>query len=412
MNGNQSAVRWDEIYGGGVNAQSREFAGKGRKERNTEADSTDWRVTSHCSRAAERARANRQEASGSRRIRPEAERPRANRQEASGSRRIRSEAERARANRQEASGSRRIRSEAERPRANRQEASGSHRNSRIADMNRNRRNAARMRQQRRRKAAGRFCLAAAAVVLWMAVLAALRGVPALLKGQMPGGKVLADAEQGAFAGENAEGINTEYPEILQELLEKNEETSDYVAGYGKREEYIGKPVDLTQDFVSGQVPLLMQWDRRWGYDPYGKEMIGLAGCGPLCLEMAYLYFTEDTSMTPAKMAQFAYDNGFYTESGTSWALWTEGTAKLGLEGKELSLDENRMKDWLDAGGLIVCSMWPGDFTSTGHFILIRGYGEDGFYVNDPNRRSTSGKVWDYETLHYQIRNLWGLRQGK
>lgn len=215
------------------------------------------------------------------------------------------------------------------------------------------------------------------------------------------------------ASDGKDGLSQEdYQQELLDLLEKNEETYDFVSGYPEREDYRGKAIDLSADYEPGKVPLLMQWDRRWGYDPYGKEMIGLAGCGPLCLEMAYLYFTEDTSMTPAKMAQFAYDNGFYTESGTSWALWTEGTAKLGLEGKELSLDENRMKDWLDAGGLIVCSMWPGDFTSTGHFILIRGYGEDGFYVNDPNRRSTSGKVWDYETLHYQIRNLWGLRQGK
>ena len=121
-------------------------------------------------------------------------------------------------------------------------------------------------------------------------------------------------------------------------------------------------------------------------------------------------FTEDIEMTPREMAEFAFENGFYTESGTSWSLWTEGTALLGLKGEELPLDENRMKAELDAGGLIVCSMRPGDFTTTGHFILIRGYDEDGFYVNDPNRRSTSGKVWDFETLQYQIRNLWGLRK--
>lgn len=205
--------------------------------------------------------------------------------------------------------------------------------------------------------------------------------------------------------------SADIPEKLIELLERNAEAYEYVKGYSERDAYIGRPIDLTGDFISGEVPLLMQWDKRWGYDTYGAEMIGIAGCGPLCLEMAYLYFTEDTDMTPRKMAEFAYDNGYYTEQGTSWTLWTEGVSKLGLRGWELSLDEDIMKRALDSGSLIVCSMRPGDFTTTGHFILIRGYGEDGFLVNDPNRRSNSEKIWDYETLRPQIKNLWSLSGG-
>ena len=201
-----------------------------------------------------------------------------------------------------------------------------------------------------------------------------------------------------------------YPEELIELLERNEETLDYVESYPDREKYQDQFIDLTQDFQAGEVPLLMQWDKRWGYDMYGDGMIGLSGCGPVCLNMAYLYFTEDTDMTPKEMAAFAYENGYYTEAGTSWNFWTEGAAALGLIGDVLSLDETAMKDALDSGGLIVCSMRPGDFTTIGHFILIRGYDENGFYVNDPNRRSNSGKQWDFDILCPQIKNLWVLRK--
>ena len=67
-----------------------------------------------------------------------------------------------------------------------------------------------------------------------------------------------------------------------------------------------------------------------------------------------------------------------------------------------------MRAVLDTGGLIVCSMAPGDFTAKGHFILVRGYDENGFYVNDPNRRSNSEKQWSYDTLSSQIKNLWAL----
>lgn len=200
-----------------------------------------------------------------------------------------------------------------------------------------------------------------------------------------------------------------YGEKLAELLERNEEAADYVESYPEREAYKSQPIDLTQELQSGSVPLLMQWDKRWGYDAYGSNMIGLAGCGPVCLTMAYLHFTGDAAMTPREMAAFAYDNGYYTEdAGTKWSLWTEGVGKLGLVGEELPLDENRMKQALDDGKVIVCSMGPGDFTTEGHFILIRGYDGNGFYVNDPNRRSNSEKQWEFDTLRSQIRNLWSL----
>ena len=200
-----------------------------------------------------------------------------------------------------------------------------------------------------------------------------------------------------------------YGEKLAELLERNEEAADYVESYPEREVYKSQPIDLTQELQSGSVPILMQWDKRWGYDAYGSNMIGLAGCGPVCLTMAYLHFTGDAAMTPREMAAFAYDNGYYTEdAGTKWSLWTEGVGKLGLVGEELPLDENRMKQALDDGKVIVCSMGPGDFTTEGHFILIRGYDGNGFYVNDPNRRSNSEKQWEFDTLRSQIRNLWSL----
>ncbi len=212
--------------------------------------------------------------------------------------------------------------------------------------------------------------------------------------------------QSAFGwtGTSRQGIEQE----LKELLEKNEEAEEFVKGYEDREQYLSQPIDLNGDYKEGQVPLLMQWDKRWGYDDYGDSIVGLAGCGPTCLTMAYLYFTGDTSVNPRTMAQFADDNGYHTVEGTSWSLWTEGAGKLGLSGSELPLDENRMKSVLNNGGLIVCSMRPGDFTTTGHYILVRGYDENGFFVNDPNRKLNSEKQWSYETLKGQIKNLWAL----
>ncbi|MCI8483168.1 MAG: C39 family peptidase [Lachnospiraceae bacterium] len=192
------------------------------------------------------------------------------------------------------------------------------------------------------------------------------------------------------------------------MLEKNEEAYEFVKGYPNRAAYMGKEIDLTKDCPAGEVPLLLQWDMRWGYDLYGGDMIGTAGCGPTCLTMAYLYLTGDISMNPRKMAEYAYDSGFYTEAGTSWDFFTLGTADLGLNGTELSLSEIQMKSALDNGELVICSMRPGDFTTTGHFILLRGYDEKGFYVNDPNSRKNSEKQWSFDRLSGQIKCLWRI----
>ncbi|MEH2943902.1 C39 family peptidase [Lachnospiraceae bacterium KK002] len=200
----------------------------------------------------------------------------------------------------------------------------------------------------------------------------------------------------------------DYPQELEEMLEHNPETADFVAGYPSRADYLGKEIDLTSDYQPGQVPLLMQWDRRWGYDSYGQEMVGVAGCGPTCMTMAYLYLTGDTAMNPRKMAAYAYDSGFYTEAGTGWDFFIRGAGELGLSGRELPLGETQIKQALDQGGLVICSMRPGDFTTTGHFILLRSYDDNGFYVNDPNSRENSEKQWDFDTLSPQIKCLWNI----
>lgn len=215
----------------------------------------------------------------------------------------------------------------------------------------------------------------------------------------------AEAEQAAAIK------NDQYPQELSEMLAKNEEAYEFVTGYPNREKYQNQEIDLTSDYEKGKregkVPLLMQWDQRWGYDSYGQDMIGVAGCGPTCMAMAYLYLTGDTAMNPKKMSEYAYDNGYYS-AGTSWSFFSDGALGLGLNGFEIGLDETKIRTVLDKGGVVICSMRPGDFTTTGHFIVLTEYDKNGFFVNDPNRRKNSEKQWDFSTLSPQIKCLWGI----
>lgn len=200
---------------------------------------------------------------------------------------------------------------------------------------------------------------------------------------------------------------SEYPQSLIELLERNPETEDFVLGYPFREEGTR---DLSAYENCSGVPLFMQWDSQWGYESYGSDVIGITGCGPTCLAMAGYYLTGDERFTPDTVAEFAEKNGYYSPgSGSSWTLISEGGVKLGLDVTEIPLVKSRMVKNLEVDNPIICSMGAGDFTTAGHYIVLVGMEDGKFRVNDPNSYENSERLWSYEEIEGQIRNLWVIR---
>lgn len=199
-----------------------------------------------------------------------------------------------------------------------------------------------------------------------------------------------------------------YPPELLKALALNPEMLDFVLGWPDSDGSVTG--GFTEAELDEAPPLLIQWDSRWGYYAYGESNIGLAGCGPVCLSMVILSLTGNKDATPDRLADYSMKNGHYVSgAGTAWSLMTAAPAAYGISARELGLDESAMKQLLDQGGMIICAMRPGDFTTTGHFIVIYGYGQDGFLVNDPNSRERSGKTWSFSTLKSQIKNLWGFK---
>lgn len=195
-------------------------------------------------------------------------------------------------------------------------------------------------------------------------------------------------------------------DTLRELLENNPETADFIKNYPDMKD--NPPAESVGDMTKGVIPHLLQWDERWGYQTYGDNMIAVNGCGPTALSMVAAGLTGDNTITPYKVAGFAAEQGYYAgESGTSWSLMTEGAQQFGIRGEELGLSREEVFSALENGQPIICSMRPGDFTTTGHFIVLVGTKDGKIRVNDPNSLKRSEKLWDYETLEYQINNLWG-----
>ena len=196
-----------------------------------------------------------------------------------------------------------------------------------------------------------------------------------------------------------------YPEDLIELLEINPETEEFVLNYPFRED---TDMDLS-GYSRETVPLFLQWDPMWGYEKYGSGCIGQTGCGPTCLAMAGYYLTGDESMNPKDVAVFAEENGYYAAGyGSSWTLISQGAQKLGLTAEELPLVKGKMVDAVENGNPVILALGKGDFTSSGHYIVLTGWEDGAFRVNDPNSRIRSEKLWTYEELEHQIRNIWAI----
>ncbi len=198
-----------------------------------------------------------------------------------------------------------------------------------------------------------------------------------------------------------------YPENLLAALCNNPNMIDYVKGYLSADRKHAQSCKLTKKEKAQDFPLLIQWDNRWGYLRYGDDSIGLSGCAPTCLSMVVIGLTGDTSATPDAISKFAQRNGYYADGiGTKWSLMTEGCQEYNITSEELKLSKAGILSSLESGHPIICSMGAGDFTSAGHFIVLAGVKDGKIQVNDPNNRQRSEQLWDYETLAYQIKNMW------
>lgn len=190
----------------------------------------------------------------------------------------------------------------------------------------------------------------------------------------------------------------------------NPEMTDFLYGYLSSDGSVTG--GFTEDEQPEDYPLFLQWDIRWGYMPYGTNgTVGSSGCGPACLSMAVFYLTGNRECTPDVIAQYSLDEGHYIEGvGTAWALLDNYPTEYGLTVTHPYLSEENLKAELDKGNVLICSVRPGDFTSEGHFILIYGYDENGFKINDPKCVYRSRLSWTYEQIQDDIKRIWSVGQ--
>lgn len=163
-------------------------------------------------------------------------------------------------------------------------------------------------------------------------------------------------------------------------------------------DYVSIPSLGEVRFTDGatEVVYFNQLDDRYANKPYGTDNIGGYGCGPTSMAIVVSSLTGDI-VDPVEMSAWAYKNGYWCSKSGSYHSLIPGAAQawgLPVEGCTAS-EPQRIVDALSQGKLVVALMSKGHFTSSGHFMVLRGVTLDGqILVADPASYTRSEKSWD------------------
>lgn len=153
---------------------------------------------------------------------------------------------------------------------------------------------------------------------------------------------------------------------------------------------------ITYHTAENKIIYYNQEDIRWANEKYGKtDLISVTGCGPTCLAMVISTLT-DVTINPKQMADWSYQNGYCAEgSGSYHTLIENGAKAFGLQVEQASvLDGQKIVDALSNNKLIIALMGKGTFTSSGHFIILRGITKQGnVLIADPKDKKNTQKTF-------------------
>ena len=164
----------------------------------------------------------------------------------------------------------------------------------------------------------------------------------------------------------------------------------------------------------------LQTDPRWRSLDYSapgeKTTIRASGCGPTAMAMV-LATWADPKVNPATECAWALAHGFKApHSGTYYGYFVPAGARYGLTvtrlngtslyGNAKSPLHHQVKEALDRGCLAIACMGKGNWTSSGHYVLVWGISGRTVFINDPASTRPARTRGDYDLFKTQVKYYW------
>lgn len=148
-----------------------------------------------------------------------------------------------------------------------------------------------------------------------------------------------------------------------------------------REEHPSK-IELVR---TSDVPLFLQTADEWkdiSYGTDGDENMAENGCAIATLAMIGNYYGFES--TPATVQEWAQNDYYIYGAGTSWEIFEDYALFHELDFLNLGNNIEWAKEELEKGHLVIVSVDVSQFTDVGHIMLLTGYQDGKFSLNDPN----------------------------
>ena len=163
------------------------------------------------------------------------------------------------------------------------------------------------------------------------------------------------------------------------------------------------------EWTQGSMPHLYQTDPAWANKSYAGGTVRANACAPTSLSMVYIYLTGRTDMDPGAMAAFADANNYAPTGATEWSFMTEGASMLGINSAYINPSRRDITNALANSRPVICSVSPGDFTTVGHYIVLRSIDDRGMAeVFDPNSPYNSARRWGIQEILNQTQACWSF----
>ena len=142
---------------------------------------------------------------------------------------------------------------------------------------------------------------------------------------------------------------------------------------------------------------------------YLDTTIKTAGCGTTSMAMVLTYL-KGKRIDPIETTAYSVEHSTWTNgAGTNWDYFSKIAADYGINCTESGVSSQNIVDSLKSGKTIIMSMYPGTFTSSGHFIVLTGINDDGsISVADPNSEERSKNTYDISTFVNEGHEMWSF----